>query len=340
MSTLRREYRNYPTIGAVILIAIGAIWLLFESQILTNANLIVLLRLWPLVLVALGLELLIGRRSRTTALAIGAGAVVLLLALMVAGSALGLVPSVQIKQGNYNAALDSSTTSAQINLNFSVGRNTVQAASDPSQLITADLHYIGDIDFNVEGAAQKVVTLSNRNNNVQTDFLGISLLSQDDRNKLRWDVGLTPNIPLDLRLNGGVGDNTIDLSSVQLSHFTFSPGVGISTITMPGTGRYDMSIKGGVGDSTVNLTDGATVNLTINAGVGTTTLALPGDLPVHLQATGGVGRVIVPSSLSHVSGSGAANGTTVWESSNYQSSEAHVTIDYIGGVGNLIVTNR
>jgi hypothetical protein len=48
----------------VILIAVGIIWLLGNLGVLSAANILVLLRLWPLLLIVIGLDLLFGRQSR------------------------------------------------------------------------------------------------------------------------------------------------------------------------------------------------------------------------------------------------------------------------------------
>ena len=68
----RRSSSGTP-IWAFILIAVGVVWLLLQANILSGANLAVLFRLWPIILIAIGLELLIGRKSRALSLIIGGG---------------------------------------------------------------------------------------------------------------------------------------------------------------------------------------------------------------------------------------------------------------------------
>ena len=97
------------------------IWLLSEAKIFSSANLAVLFRLWPIVLIAFGLELLVGRGSRSISLLIGVGTVVLLLVLMVVGPALGLAPNVEVKTVQCNEPIGDAT-SAQVNLDLSVGQ--------------------------------------------------------------------------------------------------------------------------------------------------------------------------------------------------------------------------
>lgn len=128
MTTARREARN-PSLWAFILIAFGVIWLLTEAKVFSSANLAVLFRLWPVVLIAFGVELLVGRGSRSLSLLIGLGTVVVLLVLMVAGPALGLAPDVEVHQQQYSEPLGDAA-SAQVNIDLSVGRTTVQPIVD------------------------------------------------------------------------------------------------------------------------------------------------------------------------------------------------------------------
>jgi hypothetical protein len=247
MTTVRRESHGSP-IWAFILIALGVIWLLFEARIITGANLVVLFRLWPIILIAFGLELLIGRNSRPLSLLIGVGTIALLLALMVVGPSIGLATNVEIKQVQYTEPVDDATL-AQMELDLSLG-HVVMQAGEPDTLIDADLRYIGDVNFTVtEEGSEKFVVLTSENEGGQWfDFLGLSLrTAEQDENELRWSIGLTPRIPLDLRLNGGVGESQIDLSGIQLSRLDYNGGVGQTTISLPGAGSYNVDFNGGVG---------------------------------------------------------------------------------------------
>ena len=330
-----------PSIWAFILIALGVIWLLFEAKILSGANLAVLFRLWPIVLIAFGLELLFGRSSRMISLAIGAATIVLLLLLMAVGPALGLAPSAEVKTAQYSE-LVGEATSAQVNLDLSVGKATVQALSDSDKLIDADLRYVGDVNFKVTNSgSEKAVVLNAKNDSVQWfNFLGLSLNSGQDENDLRWNIGLSPNLPLDLRLSGGVGESTLDLSGLQLTRLSYNSGVGDTTVSLPGSGSYSVDFNGGVGKLAVNFAEGAAVNANVDAGVGEITLDVPDDAPVRLKADGGLGGINVPANFIRVSGEdNGLNRNGEWESASYSSADdnARITIDFNGGVGSLTV---
>lgn len=337
MSAIQRD-RRVPSIGAFILIAVGVIWLLLQAHVISGANLVVLFRFWPVILIAIGLELLLGRRSWALSLVIGAGTIVLLLALMVVGPSLGLAGSVDVQTQQFAEPLDDAT-SARLELNLSVGTVTINALSDSNELITADLRYIGDVNFEVSSAnGEKTVMLSSESETRWgMDYVGLSLADAFGEPDLRWNIGLSPEIPLDLRLNGGVGTSTIDLSSLQLSSLSYHNGVGESTVSLPG-GSFNVDVDGGVGGMTLRFASDAAIDANLKGGVGETTLVFPEDAPVRLEVEGGLGGVNVPSHFTQVR-SGDDNNSGVWESDSYASASdaARITVDYEGGVGRLNV---
>jgi hypothetical protein len=337
MSAIQRD-RRAPSIGAFILIAVGVIWLLLQAHVISGANLVVLFRFWPVILIAIGLELLLGRRSWALSLVIGAGTIVLLLALMVVGPSLGWAGSVDIQTQQFAEPLDDAT-SAQLELNLSVGTVTINALKDSNELITADLRYIGDVSFDVSSSnGTKIIVLSNESDTRWgTDYVGLSLADAFGEPDLRWNIGLSPEIPLDLRLNGGVGTSMIDLSGVQLSSLSYHNGVGDSTVSLPG-GSYDVDVQGGVGGLTLRFASEAPIDANLKGGVGETTLVFPANAPVRLEVDGGLGGVNVPSHFTQVRGGDDSN-SGVWESDSYAgaSDAARITVDYEGGVGRLNV---
>ena len=339
MATLKRETHG-TSIWAFVLIALGVVWLLFQANILSGANLAVLFRLWPLILIGLGLELLFGRSSRSISLLIGGGTVALLLVLMLVGPAIGLGANVEFQEKQLQEPLGD-TTSAQLDLGLSVGKATVSALTNSADLLSADLRYLGGVEYSATGSqGQKTVSLSPRNDSVQIfDFLGFSFVGSESADQLRWDIGLTTAIPLDLRLHGGVGDASIDLTGVQLSNFSYNNGVGDTTITLPAGETYPFALDGGVGSVTVNFAADTAITVNVNGGVGGMTLDVPDNAAVILNKNGGLGTVHVPSGYERVgSDTHRIDSAGVWQSADYSSSAANViNIDYEGGVGDLTI---
>lgn len=333
MATMQRERSSSP-IWAFVLIGVGIVWLLFEAHVISGENLAVLFRLWPVVLIALGLELLFGRNSRSLSLIIGAASFVVVIVLMFVGPSIGLGSNIEIKSGQFSEPLGDANA-AQLNLDLSVGRTTIQAGSG-STLIDANLRYIGDVELNTtETAGEKFVTMSVANDSTNVfDFLGLSLADTMAERELYWNISLSPEIPLDLRLSGGVGESSLDLSGLQVSNLSYNAGVGETTISLPGTGSFNLDLKGGVGKTRVNFAAGAGVDADINAGVGEVVLDVPEGAAVRIETKGGLGTNTVP--FPRISGD---NDESVWQSDNYATADTdeRITIHFSGGVGGMTV---
>ena len=330
-TTGHRGYRSL--FWPLILIGVGVVWLLGNIGVITGANLVVLLRLWPLLLIAIGLDLLFGRRSPALGAAIGLGAVALIIVLMLVGPGLGWAGDYEVKTASFSEPVGDAR-SAEVLLNLSVGRTTISPLRDSSNLIEADLTYVGEVEFRTEGESHKVVELHHvRGVQAQfpLDFLGWAAPGGE----LTWDIGLSPNVDLNLTIGGGVGDARIDLSGLQLTDLTVNSGVGTIALTIPATGeRYAATINSGVGDFTLTVAEGAAVELDITGGVGGFTIDVPDEAAIRLEADTGLGDVSVPGWLAQVSGD---DDNGVWETENFSSAETPIRIQFDGGIGGLTI---
>ncbi len=245
----------------LILIGVGVVWLLSNVGILQPTSLSVLFRLWPLILIVIGLDLLFGRRNPMIGTLLGIGAVVLVVALMLVGPALGWTQGAEVKEGTYTAELDDAN-SASITLDLAVADTTVKSLEDSNLLFNASVRYIGDIDFTESGTSQKIVTLSNRNTNANNFWNFGWFGSQPD---LRWDVGLSKRIPLNLEVNSGVSNATLELADLQLTALDVNAGVGNMNISLPsmeGT-SYTVNLNSGTGQIDVDVNSGAAIDFVI-----------------------------------------------------------------------------
>jgi hypothetical protein len=334
MSQLRQEHRSRSNnFLALILIGIGAIWLLGQTNILSGASFAMLARVWPVILIAIGINILIARNNPTLSFMVGAATIIMLLALMIVGPALGWVSTPEIQTESLSEPLGDASR-AQVQLDLSIGEATVRAAQDSNNLITADVNYLGDLRFDVSGSGTRVVHLYNENQESTSFFTPFWDWGNDSRN-LRWDINLTTAVPIDLQVNGGVGESTLDLSDLQLTNLDVNTGVGGVNVTLP-AGDYAVDISGGVGGTDIRIAEGAALNITVNAGVGGTTIDVPNGVAVRLDANGGLGGVDVPNGWERISGE---NDNGVWQTADYASASAgaRITIDYNGGVGGLTI---
>jgi hypothetical protein len=195
---------------------------------------------------------------------------------------------------------------------------------------------LGEVNFAVSGEREKVVSLS------QSPAFTMEWLNPanwfNNRERLRWDIGLTPNVPLDLDIHGGVGEALLDLSSLNLSHVDVNGGVGEIDLSLPSRGDYDGYLNIGVGEFNITIPSGANSDLRIKGGVGSCKVNVPPDLALRINARMGLGDIHVPSRLTRVNGGGEGiSKSGVWETSDFASAERKVVIDFDGGVGELRV---
>ncbi len=335
--TLTRKPAYRSLFWPIVLIGAGVIWLLANFNIVSAANLAVLFRLWPLILIVVGLDLLIGRQSALIGGLIGVGTVVLIVVLMLVGPSIGLgAPDLDIVTETFSEPMGD-TSSAQIDLNTSIGRVTVDALMDSNNLLDAEISHVGQIDFVTEGESQKVVTIEQQEENISFGVDWISSFLSDD-NQLYWNIHINPTVPVDLTINSGVGEGVYNLRNLQLTGLDANMGVGAVTLDLPVMERsYDVAINGGSGTTNVTIPEGAILNLSINGGVGEVTIDVPNNAAVRINASSGVGGVNLPGNFVRVSGDddNFVGEEGIWETEGYASADRQINIEYDGGVGSL-----
>lgn len=320
----------------IILIGIGVVWLLGNLGVIGAANIAVLFRLWPLVLIVIGLDLLLGRQSPALGGIIGVAALVIIVVLMLAGPSLGLVPKLDVVVDAFTEPLGDAE-SARVNLNTSVGETTVYALDDSTALIDAEISHVGEVELTSSGESTKVVSLSQLDKEVNIGMNWVSGLFANQQ-ELYWNIGLSPAVPLDLRINSGLGNNRLDLSALQLSALNVSAGVGTINLILPSMPEsYNVALNAGTGEIRVTIPSDAALRLDINGGVGQVTLDLPDNAAVQIAGGSGIGSVNVPSGFNRVSGNEdeGIGDRGVWETPNFESADRQIIIKYEGGVGGL-----
>lgn len=271
---------------------------------------------------------------------------------------LGIGEDAEIKTSNFVEALEG-TTEAKLVLEPTVGQVHVSAlpASSPN-LFEADVTYVGEIKFEVrEEGTRKAVTLRQH---MQSDVLkplkdAVSSLTR--RKELKWDMRLSPAVPLDLQINNGITANEFDLRGLKLTALRVNGGTGETNLTLPEiTGHYPVNLNSGTGELNVeiparsdidlianngtgetNLTIGAgsAVSARITGGIGACNITVPADAAVRLKAATGLGKVTVPASLKRIKVDEFVATVGTWETPNYASAERRIDIKFDGGIGSL-----
>lgn len=136
---------------------------------------------------------------------------------------------------------------------------------------TRDL-FEGDFSYNVERWKPEI-------DYFVTDGLGRLRIRQGKssgipvgESKNRWNINVNDDVPLDIDVNFGAGEGTLDLRGLKLKSLDIEMGVGELTIDLSGKREQDL-------------------NVDIEGGIGSATLYLPRDIGVRVEIHGGIGSV-------------------------------------------------
>jgi len=297
------NYHRPSLFWPIILIGAGAILLLSNLNVITGNPWGVIWRLWPLLLIAIGLDILFGRRSAAGAIIgaiLGLAVVGVVLWVLIAKPALpGLNFSGNLQTQHIQYPLGN-IQSARVSIGFATGTNDLKSVSDSGNLIDGDLSYYGSIDFmpTSDGTTANV-RLNESSNTVSFPFFGDS--------GEHWLVGLNPKVAYDLDLNMGVGNSTVDLSKLTLSNGKINVGVGQVEVRLPSSGKFTLKIDGGVGSLKIRL---------------------PGNVGVHVDLNSGLGSFNAGSRLKSI-------GDNIYQTDGFASAADQITLDINAGVGSI-----
>jgi hypothetical protein len=340
----------------ILLIGVGVVWLLGNLGWIPTPSLRMLLRLWPLILIVIGLDIIFGRRSPVIGGLIGLGAVALVIVILLFGSSLGLEalePSGELQTLTFSEPLGSAT-SARVTLDLERYRTTIKALSASDLLIDAELDTYTDVRFSTRGTRDKSVTLE------PVEDYSFDLDWTDwDTADARWEIGLSPDVPIDLMVDIGSGFATIDLMYLEISELDIDGGSGSVDLTLPessslyranidgGSGSFDIEFESGaevraemdVGSGSFDIVIGssADLDLRIEGGSGSVNIDVPGDVGVRVVVRdGGSGSVNVPGSYLLVDDmSDNDRDTGIWETDGYSSAVHQVEITFDPGSGSF-----
>jgi hypothetical protein len=275
---------------------------------------------------------------------------------------LGVGADEEIKTGTFSEAIGDATL-AKVTLDLTVGAATISDLPDSDNLIEAEVAYIGEIDFASKAEEGYKFVRLGQTSRYQEALKPIkeAFGAFARRGDLRWDIRLTPNIPLDLQINSGVTSNNFDLSKLQLDALKVNGGTGKTDLKLPTMGdNYKVVINSGTGQLDVQINEGANIDLRVNNGTGATnitiganavvdahitggigkcTIKLPSGMAARVKATTGLGKVIVPEHFTRIKGGEdfiATSGT--WQTADFQDAEHKITIKYEGGLGGLSIS--
>jgi hypothetical protein len=288
--------------GAVVLIGLGVAFLLSNLGVITF-NWWALWRLWPIFLILIGLDIVLGRTTIGSIIAAMIGLAVVVGMIYWVGTTEPMAPRPsgqsitrdidQIELGDVDrleAYVDIGAASATID-GLSDSRYVVDGTYTTDENITLQVDYErhgsrGDLSISQEGPDFWFPT--------GTGYIG------------ELDLGITESIPVALKVDTGVGSLNMDLTGVDLDSLSIDGGAGEVVVVLPDEGLYEVDISSGVGR----------VDLTVPAGQ-----------EARVEVDGGLTGINLSERFRKV-------GDDKWETRSY-SEGSGLVISIDSGVGNI-----
>jgi hypothetical protein len=146
-----------------------------------------------------------------------------------------------------------SASSARVDLSFPAGELRVEGGA--GGLMDASFRYnVADwqpqVDYSVQGSEGDLrISQPGAEGGGFADLGNVGDLVND------WTIQLGSGVPLDLTIQVGAGESTLNLGSLDLTRLSIETGAGISSVDLTGNWQHDVdvSISAGVGELTVTL---------------------------------------------------------------------------------------
>jgi len=248
-------YRGEGLVGGVFLIGLGTVFTLANLGYLAIPVWQLIFRLWPVLLIAVGLDLVLGKRSIWASIA----GLVLVLAIL-AGALVVLGVRVELSQATVAPA---------------AGDLRLSAMDNPEQLLMGRI-----ASSRIRHVAQDYSERGGRANLVLRET-GTGFYPLSAKETWMWDVSVTTAVPLVLDLNLGAGNIQADLAALQLEGLNVDLGVGRIELVVPQRGSFAAQVEAAIGQIVVYIPQGTAVK------INTDTVFVALDMPDSYQQQNG-----------------------------------------------------
>jgi hypothetical protein len=248
-------------VGPVFLIGLGVVFLLANYGYLALNVWELVFRLWPILLIAIGLDIVIGRKSFLLSL------VGLVIALALLAGALWLfgvrVESGQVLNSEQISQSLDGASAARLTIAPAVGSLRLTSMSSPDGLVSGTVRRVGNetITSNYDVSGGTAVYTVRGTGGV---FLSIPA---GGSNQWNWDLALTPEVPIDLNSNLGAGEALIDLTGLDIQALNVNLGLGQTTVVLPDQGQFEGKVDGAIGQTVIRIPQGMAVRIQADTGI-------------------------------------------------------------------------
>ena len=290
-------FRKEGLIGPVFLMGLGVLIIIYNLGYLQINIWQALLILWPVMLIAVGVDMIFGRRSLFWSM-IG---IVMIISLL-AGAVLLFSSQTQKLAGSRSDSVYelSEVNEAKINVGMSLGSIIVEGARQV-------------------GAEEEIVFVSSSDVGLDVDQFGnqaeITIVDESgpyypgkSANDWQWLITIPKEIPTMLNVDIGLGATYLNLGNTLVNDLNAEFGVGSNELHIPLDDQFIGSFEGGVGLIFVYI---------------------PSDLPIKLKTDTALVLVDVPSNYR--------NTESGYVSSNFRSDSDYAELFINLGIGGVVI---
>lgn len=236
------------------LITAGAVALLVQQDVIDRGFFSDWWRLWPLVLIVIGLAIVLARTpfalvgTVLAALLLGVAAGGLVTSGVNVGCGGNLPSDLQAQNGSFSGG------NASVTLDFNCGRLDISTVSGSGWEARTGVN--GDRDIRLSSDSDSLT--------IRSPEGGFSW----DQGKQRWEVDLGSDATYDLDINANAADGTFDLSGGSFSRLNIDPNAISMKVILDGTSVDDfgLSMNAGSADFQTNADTDLSGSIDMNAG--------------------------------------------------------------------------
>jgi hypothetical protein len=258
--------RGEGLVGPIFIIGIGAAFLSSTLGFLDITVWELILTLWPLFLIAIGLDIALGHRSIAWSLV----AVSVFLLVLIGAIWLLFSPVADNRVGEDIYQPLEGATLAKLVIEPAVGTLVIQSHQDEEVLIEGEVRLARresvSSEFNIVNG---IATFTLRS----TGFVFFAF--PGEKQPWNWNLALSQDIPLDLKIAMGAGVSQIDLTDLHINHLDLNVSVGETRLILPQNGNLQATIENAIGSTTIILPPSMSMRLTADTGLAT--IQVPGD---------------------------------------------------------------
>lgn len=251
--------------GSIIAIGLGGLMVAGNLGVFPLDAWQIIFRFWPVLIVAIGLNLLFANHSLLLNI-VGAG----LALLVVAGLVFFGMGQIQTPaQASSPIAVDlQKASTGQLNLEVPVGPLHIAGGAATDQFVNGTYSLLQneqlEQDYTVN-SGRGTLSLSTRGNGVMR-FPRLS-------GPPRWDIKLNNTIPMALKLQLAVGDTVVDLTGTQVNQLDINNAVGMLDLTLDASQPLKAVVNLPVGRAVIRVPQGTPV--IIRGGFAVTLVTMP-----------------------------------------------------------------